>query len=339
MIFEQPHLDVCSSCGRLLCIRLDFSDIDVPLVVIFFQHQVPVLQLHPHELAVDIYLGQRVAVQPLELVQQLGLAGAVRQDQQRREGNVVRQRDRNRSGKPLIGALFVGFAQLVAGSLPVLRQELHGHSRYIGLGDSVGGKCSSIVFRPHPHQLHMIVRHQAVLGLQDLLHPAGEGADLAVHTGLHPVDAVLQIRVLIVHPAQAVEEMEQHQAQDQACRDKGPAAALPGLWLGGDVPARDLLHHAQLLFCQRGLCSGSFPRGLRKILHTQEPSHGDAVKAAQRDQLVDLRQSRIRFPFVNRLAGDPQLVPQRLLGERQFLSLLCDALPDGHSRRLLSPPA
>ena len=75
----------------------------------------------------------------------------------------------------------------------------------------------------------MIVRHQAVLGLQDLLHPAGEGADLAVHAGLHPVDAVLQIRVLVVHPAQAVEEMEQHQAQDQACRDKGPASgALAG---------------------------------------------------------------------------------------------------------------
>ena len=36
---------------------------------------------------------------------------------------------------------------------------------------------------------------------------------------------------------------------------------------------------------------------------------------------------------LNRLPGYPQPVPQGLLGEAQFLSLLCDALPHGHGIR------
>ena len=280
---------------------------------------------------------QRVAVQPLELVQQLGLAGAVRQDQQRREGDLVRQGDGEGGGEPLVGALFTRLAQPVTGSLAVFCQELHGHPRHIGLGDGVYGKRGGVGGKVHRFQLHIAVRHQAVLSLQDLLHPVGKGADLPVHAGLHPIEAVLQIHILAVHPVQTVEEMEQHQAQDQARRHEGPAAALPGRRLGGDVAACDLLHHLQLGLRQPAACFGRSRVRLRRFLHAQQPSHRDAEQAAEGDQLVDLRQGGVRLPFVDGLAGDAQLAPQGLLGQSQLLPLLRDALPNGHSPRLLSP--
>ena len=250
---------------------------------------------------------------------------------------MVRQGDGECGGEPLVGALFSHTAQPVAGGLAVFRQELHSHSLHIGLGDSIGGEGDGVGGKVHGFQLHTAVRHQAVLGLQDLLHPVGEGADLAVHTGLHPVEAVLQIYILAVHSVQTVEEVEQHQAQRRCRQHPRPAAARPGRRLGGNVAACDLLHHLQLGLCQPAACFSRSGIRLRRFLHAQQPSHRDAEQAAEGDQLVDLRQGGVCLPFVDGLAGDAQLAPQSLLGQPQLLPLLRDALPNGHIPRLLSP--
>ena len=89
----------------------------------------------------------------------------------------------------------------------------------------------------------------------------------------------------------------------------------------------------QLLFRQLPRLRGGLrirSAALGRLLHPQQPPHGHAEQAAEGDELVNLRQGGVRLPLVDGLAGDAQLVPQALLREAQFFSLLGDTLSDGH---------
>ena len=72
------------------------------------------------------------------------------------------------------------------------------------------------------------------------------------------------------------------------------------------------------------------------VPYPQKPPHRHAEAPGEGHQLLDLRQSPVGFPLINRLPGDPQLTAQGFLGEAQGLPLLCDTLSRGHWQRLLS---
>ena len=79
---------------------------------------------------------------------------------------------------------------------------------------------------------------------------------------------------------------------------------------------RQLLHHpqlrlGQLTFIVRGSARIGALRGV--CLLAEEPAHRDGELAAQRHQLFDLRQRRVRLPFIDRLPRDAQLRAQLFL--------------------------
>ena len=92
----------------------------------------------------------------------------------------------------------------------------------------------------------------------------------------------------------------------------------PGGGLGGLIPGQYVLQQFFLVF-------GIF-------FHTQQPAHRYGKQAAQRNQLFDFGQGRVRLPFVYGLPGYPQLFPQRLLGQAQFFALGGDALSGRHNK-------
>ena len=206
-----------------------------------------------------------------------------------------------------------------------------------GEGDCVGGKVGGA-------QLGAVVGGEAVLGLQHLFHPVGDGADLAVHRGCDIPHRISQLIISPVHLIQALKERHtahgNHQSR-QTRRNPGPPAALFGgpphqllhllplalaelLRLGALIAAQNLLQQLQLL---RGEVH---TLGLRLLLHPQQPAHGHLKEAAQGHQLVDVGQRQVAFPLVNRLPGHPQLVPQGLLGELQLFPPGGDLLSGGH---------
>ena len=119
------------------------------------------------------------------------------------------------------------------------------------------------------------------------------------------------------------------------------------LRLGGDIPGDDLLHHFQLLLAQLpAVLRGAFRsspficlRPLFRFLHAQEPAHADGEQFAHGDELLDLRQGVVALPLADGLPGDPQGLPQRLLGEIVLLPLLGDPLSNRHALPLPFSPS
>ena len=104
LVFEQSHPDLPDLDGLLEDLADAPGDEDlggdgrrmipyVPLVAVRPQGDDALRGVHPHKVTIQLHGGKAGAVQPLVDVQQLGLALAVRRDEDRGEGDGIRQGD------------------------------------------------------------------------------------------------------------------------------------------------------------------------------------------------------------------------------------------------------
>ena len=307
--------------------------------------QVPVFQgdLVKAPGVIQIHHGDRLRIQFVEVLEELGLPEVLREEHHRHL-DVVHQGAVKGGGEGLPLRQFRRDLQ----RLPAAhRQEGGGHPLPIGFRHRPGadGHGSGGDVRLHP--VHCVVGGQVVLGLEDLLHPAADTVDLAVHRVGDPVQGVLEVVVLVLHLVHLAGKPEQahgqaHCSGHNAYFDNPTAAGGQGLGLrlGGDVPGDNLLHHLQLFLAQFP-AAGRFRRVLRRrgILHAQEPAHADGKQFAHGDELLDLRQGVVALPLADGLPGDPQGLPQRLLGEIVLLPLLGDPLSNRHALPLPFSPS
>ena len=192
-----------------------------------------------------------------------------------------------------------------------------GHPINIGLGHHPDIKGRRVGPQVGGGQFGGIFRSQAVLALEDVLHPVGDGVDLAVHAVADIVHGAAQVVVILRDPVQLGKQVEQGHNQRQHRRrtaqpDQFPPFERRLLGLGGQVAVHNLLDHLQLGLGE--LAGGGLRRG-GGLLHPQQPAHGDRKNFAQGDKLVDLGQGGVRLPLINSLPGHPQLLSQPLLGQ------------------------
>ena len=281
---------------------------------------------------------ERPGIEAVEIagVQQLGLHRAVRQGEGHGEGDVlIRQGVGELRGE----ALPLREGALRRPDLPTaLGGEGGGHALLIALGhgvdreeDAAPGTVREVI----APDLGAGLRQQGVLPVQDVLDLGGDAVDLLADAPLDLGDLAVEVQEALVHPVhRALPESagaKDHQGDDPGA---GPLLPAPPAGPGGKVPVHDLLHHLELPLRELGALRGG--GGLRGVLHPQKPPHRHAEAPGEGHQLLDLRQSPVGFPLINRLPGDPQLTAQGFLGEAQGLPLLCDTLSRGHWQRLLS---
>ena len=116
------------------------------------------------------------------------------------------------------------------GGLPAAAgQKGGGHTGHIGLGHGIHLKGGGVGGQIAGEVLRAVLRRQGVLALEDVLHPVGDGADLAVHGVLHILQGVLQSLIVLGHLVQPAEEVDQHHHQGQnAAPGQRPGPPLPG---------------------------------------------------------------------------------------------------------------
>lgn len=166
--------------------------------------------------------------------------------------------------------------------------------------------------------------------LEQRAHLIGDGADLAADTVIDVIERLLQVLIVLPDGTQLPEQIQQQRAREHAAEDGWPAAALR---LRRLIAPRQLLHHpqlrlGQLTFIVRG-SARTRPPG-RSVSSRRSQPTGDGELAAQRHQLFDLRQRRVRLPFIDRLPRDAQLRASCSCERPSCLPPLRDSLSDGH---------
>ena len=179
-VFEKPHPDVLDlgRCYGVTVIARVFAVSGAGGEVNVLEYSGPIRCLHIHEMVrFKVDTGQAFGVETVIVFQQLGLAGAVRVDKDHGEVDAVRQLAGEFPGIILVEARRSLDNGTATGA--ILNGEFHGHAVHIRFGNGADGEQNSIG-AGGVDNLCAVLRRQVVLRLQNLLHPAGDAADLAV---------------------------------------------------------------------------------------------------------------------------------------------------------------
>ena len=203
------------------------------------------------ERAVQSELREAGGVEVAKILQPLGLP-LIAGEKDHRQGDIVGEGAGDLPGKGVVRPRLHGQLHRV---LPAAGLKDGGHPLHIGLGHHPHHEGGGIGRQVGGGQLGGPLRRQGVLALEDVLHPVGDGADLAVDIVAHIVYRVPQIVVVLGDPVQLGKQVEQaHHKGDHSQRgaefDKPPPLGRRGLGLCGQVAVHDLLNHGKLLLGQ-----------------------------------------------------------------------------------------